>query len=160
VDVWTGDEHPGAGLPAGRLADAPANLDSYKRTRALQIPISQQGTPNLNRLPRRTLLDAGLAIYAAKTKYTRQRPFVVEKESTSSLGWAWALVRAQAAPQRMDALLQRGYAFGQSRVICSVHWQRDKTVNAQVALAREKIAQAKGQKPPVDCAAEATALRQ
>ena len=211
--------------PAQGSAQQAADLDTYKRTRALrdtprwalatkdanlkfpaaastfecalQIPISQQATPNLNMLLRRTLLDAGLATYAAKDKYQRQRPFVVEKESTctpaeeamlskdgsypsghASLGWAWTLVLVQAAPQRMDAILQRGYAFGQSRVICGVHWQSDveagrligaatvarlqtdDTFTAQVALAREEIAQAqaKGLKPGSDCAAEAAAL--
>lgn len=211
--------------PAPGSAQQAADLDTYKRTRALrdtprwalaakdanlkfpaaastfecalQIPISQQATPNLNMLLRRTLLDAGLATYAAKDKYQRQRPFVVEKESTctpaeeamlskdgsypsghASLGWAWALVLVQAAPQRMDAILQRGDAFGFSRVICGVHWQSDveagrligaatvarlqtdPTFAAQVALARDEVtqAQAKGLKPGSDCAAEAAAL--
>jgi len=164
---------------------------------ALQIPISQEGTPNLNMLLRRTLLDAGLATYGAKNKYQRQRPFVVAGGETctpaeqpalakdgsypsghTAIGWAWALVLVQAAPQRMDAVLQRGYAFGQSRVICGVHWQSDvdagrvigaaavarlqsdATFKAQLALARDEItqAQAKGLKPNADCAAEAAAL--
>ena len=211
--------------PAAGSAQAAADMETYKSTRALRntprwtlatqdanlkfpaaastfscalgIPVSQEGTPNLNMLLRRTLLDAGLATYAAKDKYNRQRPFVVTGEETctpaeqpmlskdgsypsghASLGWAWALVLVQAAPQNMDALLQRGYAFGQSRVICGVHWQSDvdagrligaatvarlqsdETFKAQVALARDEIAQAqaKGLKPTADCAAEAAAL--
>jgi acid phosphatase (class A) len=211
--------------PAAGSAQQAADLDTYKRTRALrdtprwalaakdanlkfpaaastfecalQVPISQEATPNLNMLLRRTLLDAGLATYAAKNKYNRERPFVAEKQATctpaeepmlskdgsypsghASLGWAWALVLVQAAPQRMDAVLQRGYAFGQSRVICGVHWQSDvdagrvigaaavarlqsdDTFKAQVALARDEIAhaQAKGLKPSSDCTAEAAAL--
>ena len=211
--------------PAADSAQQAADLDTYKRTRALrdtprwalatkdanlafpaaastfecalQMPISQQATPNLNMLLRRTLLDAGLATYAAKDKYNRQRPFVVAGGATctpgeeaalakdgsypsghTSIGWAWALVLTQAAPQNMDALLQRGYAFGQSRVICGVHWQSDvdagrvigaaavarlqsdETFKAQLALARDEIAQAqaKGSKPTIDCTAEAAAL--
>jgi len=212
--------------PAAGSAQQAADLDTYRSTRALrdtprwalatkdanlkfpaaastfecalQVPISQEGTPNLNMLLRRTLLDAGLATYAAKDKYQRQRPFVTAGEQTctpaeeamlakdgsypsghTSIGWAWALVLVQAAPQRMDAVLQRGFAFGQSRVICGVHWQSDvdagrvigaatvarlqtdPTFAAQVALARDEIAQAqaKGLKPSGDCAAEAAALR-
>lgn len=212
--------------PAANSAQAAADLDTYKSTRALRdtprwalatkdanlkfpaaastfecalrVPISQEGTPNLNMLLRRTLLDAGLATYGAKDTYNRQRPFVVTGDGTctpaeqpalakdgsypsghSSIGWAWALVLVQAAPQNMNALLQRGYAFGQSRVICGVHWQSDvdagrvigaaavarlqsdETFRAQLALARDEIAQAqaKGLKPSADCAAEASALR-
>ncbi len=211
--------------PAAGSAQAAADMETYKSTRALRntprwtlatqdanlkfpaaaaafscalgIPVSQEGTPNLNMLLRRTLLDAGLATYAAKDKYNRQRPFVVTGEETctpaeqpmlskdgsypsghSSIGWAWALVLVQAAPQNMDALLQRGYAFGFSRVVCGVHWQSDvdagrvigaatvarlqsdETFKAQVALARDEIAQAqaKGLKPAADCTAEAAAL--
>ena len=211
--------------PAAGSAQAAADTETYKSTRALRntprwtlatqdanlkfpaaaaafscalgIPVSQEGTPNLNMLLRRTLLDAGLATYAAKDKYNRQRPFVVTGEETctpaeqpmlskdgsypsghSSIGWAWALVLVQAAPQNMDALLQRGYAFGFSRVVCGVHWQSDvdagrvigaatvarlqsdETFKAQVALARDEIAQtqAKGLKPAADCTAEAAAL--
>ena len=211
--------------PAAGSAQQAADLDTFKRTRALrdtprwalaakdanlkfpaaastfecalQVPISQEATPNLNMLLRRTLLDAGLATYAAKNKYNRERPFVAEKQGTctpaeepmlskdgsypsghASLGWAWALLLVQAAPQRTDAILQRGFAYGQSRVICGVHWQSDveagrligaatvarlqsdDTFKAQVALARDEIAQAqaKGLKPTTDCAAEAAAL--
>ena len=151
-------------------------------------------------LLRRALLDPGLATYAAKDKYNRARRFVVTGETTCTpaeqpalakvgsypsghapIGWAWALLLVQAAPQNMDALLQRGHAFGQSRVICGVHWQSDvdagrligaaavarlqsdATFKAQLALARHEIAkaqaQAQGPKPDADGAAEAAALK-
>jgi acid phosphatase (class A) len=41
----------------------------------------------------------------------------------TSIGWAWALVRAEASPTR--ALLARGRAFGESRLVCNVHWESD-----------------------------------
>ena len=164
---------------------------------ALRMPISAQATPHLNMLLRRTLVDAALATYAAKDKYQRQRPFVANggpsctpaeqaalaKDGSypsghTAIGWAWALVLTQAAPRHSDALLQRGVAFGESRVICGVHWQSDveagrtigaatvarlqsdATFNAQLALARDEIAlaQAQGAQPGADCAAEAAAL--
>ena len=164
---------------------------------ALRMPISAQATPHLNMLLRRTLVDAALATYAAKDKYQRQRPFVaaggpsctpaeqaaLAKDGSypsghTAIGWAWALVLTQAAPRHSDALLQRGVAFGESRVICGVHWQSDveagrtigaatvarlqsdATFNAQLALARDEIAlaQAQGAQPGADCAAEAAAL--
>ena len=49
---------------------------------ALDLPISQERTPHLNMLMRRSLLDAGLSTYAAKDHYIRKRPFVVAGESS------------------------------------------------------------------------------
>jgi acid phosphatase (class A) len=96
----------------------------------------------------------------------------------ASIGWAWALVLAEAAPERADAIFARGLAYGRSRVVCGVHWQSDleagriigaATVSrlrsnpvyvAQVAEARREIAAARasGVGSPLDCAAEAAAL--
>ncbi len=111
---------------------------------ALGVPVSQAETPNLNMLLRRTLADAGLATYKAKTHYQRTRPFVrfsapsctpadeafLAKDGSypsghSAVGWAWALMLTELAPERADAILARGRAFGQSRAICGVHWQSD-----------------------------------
>ena len=163
----------------------------------LGVPISQQATPHLNMLLRRSLTDAGLATYAAKDHYQRQRPFVRFAEPTcspqdeaalakdgsypsghASLGWAWGLVLTEVAPERAQTLLERAYAFGQSRAICGVHWQSDVDAGrlvaaatvarlqssadfrAQLALARAEVmaARAKGAQPEGDCAAEATTL--
>lgn len=43
----------------------------------------------------------------------------------AAIGSAWALVLAQLAPEKAEALARRGYEFGQSHVICGVHWQSD-----------------------------------
>ncbi len=165
---------------------------------ALGVQISEQNTPHLNMLLRRTLADAGGATYKAKDKYQRARPFMVFNEPTctpgeeahlrkdgsypsghSALGWAWALVLTQAAPDRADALLQRGRAFGQSRGVCGVHWKSDivngrlvgsaavarlqsnEVFQAQLAEAKKEVAKARaaGWVPPgPTCAAEAAAL--
>jgi acid phosphatase (class A) len=166
---------------------------------ALDMPISQEATPHLNMLLRRTLIDAGLATYKAKDHYNRQRPFAQLGEATcapkeeaalskdgsypsghAALGWAWGLVLTSVAPDKADALLQRAHAFGDSRMVCGVHWQSDleagrmvgaaavarlqsdPVFQAQAQLARAEIAsaQAKGLKSDrQDCAAEAAALR-
>ena len=166
---------------------------------ALGVQISEQNTPHLTMLLRRTLVDAGGATYKAKDKYQRARPFMVFNESTctpgdepalrkdgsypsghSALGWAWALVLTQLAPERTDALLQRGRAYAQSRGVCGVHWKSDieagrlvgsgavarlqsnAVFNAQMAEAKQEIAKARaaGQVPPAAaCAAEAAALK-
>ena len=108
-------------------------------------PITQADTPSLYRLLRRSLTDAGLSTYRAKNHYQRKRPFMVNGQPTcvpdaeqehlaedgsypsghSAIGWAWALILAELAPDRADAILARGRAFGQSRVVCNVHWQSD-----------------------------------
>ena len=187
--------------PRWALANADDNLKFPKAAEvfscALDMPISQAATPHLNMLLRRTLLDAGLSTYGAKDHYKRQRPFAALKEGTcapaseaalakdgsypsghSALGWAWGLVLAGIAPDKADAVLQRAHAFGQSRVICGVHWQSDvdhgrvmgaaavarlqsdPVFTAQVALARQEVAdaRAKGAKSPLNCSAEKAAL--
>ena len=164
---------------------------------AMDMPINAESAPHLTMLLRRTLLDAGLSTYAAKDNYNRPRPFVAVNETMctpaedaqlrkdgsypsghAALGWAWALVLAELAPERTDAVIARGLAFGQSRVICGVHWQSDvdagrvmaaatvaklhsnETFRAQMAAAREEIAAARasGRKSALDCKAEAAAL--
>ena len=96
----------------------------------------------------------------------------------AAAGWAWALILAEIAPERLDAILARGLAFGESRVVCNVHWESDvaagRILGAGVVArlhadagfrqdleaAREEVAaaRAKGLKPRRDCADEAAAL--
>ena len=164
---------------------------------ALDLPISAERTPHLNMLLRRTLADAGLATYAAKNHYQRTRPFVALKEGSctpddepslskdgsypsghAALGWAWALLLAEIAPERANAVLARGFEIGQSRVICGVHWQSDvdagrvmgaaavarlhadPAFRAQLAAARAEFVddRAKGRRSDRDCVSEAKAL--
>lgn len=163
---------------------------------ALGVPVTAAAMPNLYVLLQRTLVDAGLSTSAAKDKYQRVRPYVRYDEPIcspqdaqtlrkvpsypsghASAGWAWALILAELAPDRTDAILRRGLEFGTSRVVCGVHWQSDvdaaRTVAsavvarlhadpefaAQRTLAAREVAQARAAAPdPVDCAAEALAL--
>jgi len=111
---------------------------------ALGIRITEHDTPHLYMLLRRTLSDAGLSTYTAKNHYKRKRPFMVNKEPTctpndkahlmkdgsypsghTAIGWAWALILSEIAPERGDDILARGRAFGESRVICNAHWHSD-----------------------------------
>ena len=72
--------------PRWTLAAADDNLKFPKAAEtfscALDLPISPETTPHLNMMLRRSLLDAGLATYAAKDSYQRQRPFAALKEGT------------------------------------------------------------------------------
>lgn len=117
------------------------------------VKISPETTPATVRLMQRTLFDAGRAANPPKEHYKRPRPFTgrtaptcVTPESLganasypsghASVGWAWALVLAELKPDRADAILQRGHDFGQSRVVCGVHYPSDveagRTVGAAV----------------------------
>lgn len=164
---------------------------------ALDMPVTEQQTPRLYLLLRRTMTDAGLATYAAKNHYNHVRPFVYFKETTctpadeeslrkdgsypsghTSLGWAWALLLTELAPERTDALLARGHAFGESRMVCNAHWQSDVLAGRTIAAATVARLHAneefqadmdaarleldrlrlEGVRPDADCAAEAEAL--
>ena len=100
---------------------------------ALNAPITEERTPRLYLLLRRTLTDAGLSTYAAKDHYQRTRPFMANKESIctpseqaeiekdgsypsghTAVGWAWALILSEIAPAQTDAILARGAAYGES----------------------------------------------
>lgn len=130
------------------LAAADANLHFPAAATAfdcaLGARVGPDTTPNLYLMMRRTLADAGLATYMAKNSYQRQRPFMVnggpictpkERETLSkdgsypsghtAYGWAWALILSEVAPERGNVILARGLQFGESRVVCNVHWPSD-----------------------------------
>ncbi len=164
---------------------------------ALNAPISEQQTPALYRLLRRTLTDAGLATYGAKQRYQRTRPFVYNQQPSctpedeaklaadgsypsghSAIGWAWALLLSELAPEHGNALWARGRAYSESRMVCNVHWysdvregremgaatvarlHTDPTFQADFAVARQELlaVRAKGLTASGDCAAQAQAL--
>lgn len=164
---------------------------------AVNGPLTPEATPRLYQLLRRSATDAGRAMNAAKDHYKRPRPFMQYDETSctpqgepalrrngsypsghTAIGWAWALILAEVAPDRADTILGRGYAFGQSRVVCGVHWQSDvdaaRVVSAGVvarlhadplfaadlAAGKEEFAAARanGLQPTRDCAAESAAL--
>jgi len=123
---------------------SPQNLGN-KFLDALGIEITPQHTPiTYNLIYRLVSTLGGAASDKAKQHYMRTRPFVHFNESTclpedehilrgngsypsghTAFGWGAALVLAEISPERQDAILQRGYEYGQSRVICGAHWQSD-----------------------------------
>ncbi len=111
---------------------------------AAGFAITPERTPALYRILRRTVADAGLASYPAKQAYQRPRPYLVNGKPIctpdeaehlrdsgaypsghAAIGWAWALILAELVPDRSEAILRRGRAFGLSRVVCNVHWSSD-----------------------------------
>ncbi|CAD7731293.1 hypothetical protein LMG31884_45980 [Xanthomonas hydrangeae] len=167
---------------------------------ALGVQIDQTHTPHLLRLLERSIRDASSSTSAAKARYQRPRPFMrndqpmctpaddaaLRKNGSypsghTAIGWSWGLILAELAPAQLDALLARGRAFGDSRLVCNVHWQSDvlqgrimgaATVAAlhdnsefqkDLAGARRDIAQARAKQSathtPQACDAENAALQ-
>ncbi|WP_115045917.1 acid phosphatase [Xanthomonas arboricola] len=111
---------------------------------ALGLQIDQASTPHLVRLLERSMRDASSSTSAAKARYQRPRPFMrndqpmctpdddaaLRKNGSypsghTAIGWSWGLILAELSPAQHDALLARGRAFGDSRLVCNVHWQSD-----------------------------------
>jgi acid phosphatase (class A) len=179
------------------LATKDANQVVEAFSCALNAPITEKDTPLLYMLLRRVCMDAGFATSQTKQKYKRSRPFIVNNESIctpkakewlrgngsypsghTACGWACALILTEIAPEYSDAILARGRAFGQSRVVCNVHWQSDviegrfvgaavvarlhaePAFRADVEAARIELETVRGNNigPIGDCIAEAEAL--
>ena len=166
---------------------------------ALGAPVTSEYMPTLYRLLRRVMSDAGAATNAAKNKYHHARPFMLDAEPTcqpgaeenlrkvgsypsghTAIGWSWAEVLAEIAPDRAEAILERGRAFGESRLVCNVHWvsdvmegriiaaatvvklhsNSDFLADMQTAKKELEALRRKGLPPQRDCKFEAEALRQ
>jgi len=185
------------GTPRWTLANEDANLMFPQAAGtfscALNAPVTEQDTPHLYTLLRRAMMDAASSTNMAKEHYMRTRPFALNREPIcatdegkpyikggsfpsghTATGWAWALILSEISPEQTDAILARGRTFGESRIICNVHWQSDviegrfmgaatvarlhadPTFRADLEVAKAELAavRAKGLKPQCDCAAE------
>lgn len=145
--------------PRGKQAQQDANLGgaglSAAFSEAFGTTISKENTPEIYKLITRMQEDAGdLACRDAKSYYFRMRPFMLYKEQSltpgaeqwlstngsypsghTAIGWSVALVLAEINVGRQDEILKRGFEFGQSRVICGVHYQSDVDAGRIVASA-------------------------
>ena len=121
------------------------------------MEISKTNTPELYRLLEMSVATCDLATHKAKDHYMRKRPYARFNEPSlvpgdeeelrtngsypsghTMLGWSTALVLMEVNPDAQDALLTRGYAYGESRVIAGFHWQSD--VNAAMLAASAAVA--------------------
>ncbi len=106
---------------------------------AAGVNLTPENSPALATILGRTTIDAGLAAESAKQLYKRTRPYLHNEgdiciarsagldasfdypSGHSSLGWMAGLVIAQLAPDNASAILARGRAYGESRVVCGMH---------------------------------------
>lgn len=108
------------------------------------MTISPETTPEISALIERILETTFLCNKKSKSRIMRARPFMQFNEPTpvpedeeklrtnssypsghTTMGWAIALVLAEINPDRQDEILQRGFEYGESRVIVGFHYQSD-----------------------------------
>lgn len=122
--------------------DFPAAIQAFDCT--LGIDISPASTPRLYTMMQKTLLDFGLSTSPTKRKFQRVRPFMVNDmpmctpdyenalrhdgsypSGHSAVGYGWGMMLAAIAPDKSAQLISRGMEFGESRMVCNVHWASD-----------------------------------
>ena len=105
---------------------------------AVGISLTPENAPRLKALVETAGRDTGRSSQIAKTHFQRLRPFQIDdgticqpKEELAgsydypsghtTWGWTWALILAELAPDRASAILARGRAYGESRIVCGAH---------------------------------------
>ena len=104
------------------------------------MELSKEATPAIYAMLSTALTTVNKGASKCKEYYHRRRPFqrfneeVATGESLgetsypsghTTKGWAMALLLVELNPEAQDAILKRGYEYGQSRVIVGAHWQSD-----------------------------------
>jgi len=181
--------------PAWRQAVAQADIRSPGVRRqimcALGARLDLTPASAVGRLMSRSGLALAQASEQAKAVWPRDRPYVGEKDAVTcdpnanfgtqspsypsghaAIGWMWALMLAELAPDRSGGLLGWGAGVGDNRIACRVHYPSDVAAGrmlgaavlarlraepafrADLEAARAEIgaARAAGAKP--DCAAD------
>jgi acid phosphatase (class A) len=111
---------------------------------AVGLDLAGASAPALSRLLARSGADAAAVFTSAKDTYRRPRPFLAETPAPicvtpseafaksgsypsghATVGWLYALVLAELDPERAAGIAARGRAYGESRVVCGVHYVSD-----------------------------------
>ena len=119
---------------------------------AFGIPISHATTPATFELLTDAISTIEQIRVQPKAYFARKRPFVVYGEPMLSRweeeglagegsypsghsirGWAVAMLLCEINPDAADALIRRGFDYGESRVIVGAHWQSDVDVSRLAA---------------------------
>jgi acid phosphatase (class A) len=133
---------------------------------AMGVQLTPENAPRLAQVAQRAATDTTAQAGRAKEIYRRERPYLLDAGPTcqapadlldarenrasydypsghSTWGWTWALVLAAAAPDRAQQILERGRAYGESRVVCGVHNQSAVEAGMLAASATMALIQAK-----------------
>jgi acid phosphatase (class A) len=120
---------------------------------ALGADFSAADAPAFARVLARSWADVIGIVEAAKEHYQRPRPFLTENgaiciepserfaqsgsypSAHSASGWLHALLLTELDPAHAGAILERGRAYGESRVVCGVHYISDVEGGRAVATA-------------------------
>ena len=145
-----------------QLANSDARMSYDQFAGVFGTPINNATAPILVNLLNRVEEDVQAVAFSAKSYYDRPRPFqrfqmghvcganeapapeVPLKGGSSypsghtSFGWATALILAEIAPDHASYLLARGHEYGESRIVCAVHYPSD--VNAGELIATAVVA--------------------
>lgn len=153
--------------------------------------LTPETAPATLALVTRAAVDTSRQSSIAKDAYKRRRPFLIDEGRTcqpaaqlrsfdypsghTTLGWTWATLLAWAVPERATAILTRGRAYGESRIVCGVHNASaveagrlsatatfdaiagDPAFQRDLAAARDELARLRSATPPpaASCTAEA-----
>jgi acid phosphatase (class A) len=124
---------------------------------ALGAKIDKAKAPQASIVLQRVGTDIVSAYDPAKEHFARPRPFVSDPtieicvtdakkrerltkspsypSGHAGFGWGHALVLAAMVPEKTDAILARGRAYGDSRMVCGVHYPSDIAAGRMTAAA-------------------------
>jgi acid phosphatase (class A) len=148
--------------PRWQLAEADDRVSYERFAEAYGSKIDSATTPLLVHLLDRVEADLSVVLGSAKKSYNRPRPYqrfqmaqVCGFDSAplaeaspkggnsypsghATFGWSVALLLAEIAPERAQIILARGREYGESRIVCAVHYPSD--VHAGELLASAVVA--------------------
>ena len=102
--------------------------------------ISPQATPVIWKLMNQLMVTHREYTHPVKAYFHRIRPFAYFHEKAckkvshintsypsghTTIGWVTALTLSQINPARATEIMQKGYEFGQSRIVCGALWPSD-----------------------------------
>jgi acid phosphatase (class A) len=130
------------GTPRWDLASFDANLSTRQLLSdfacGLDIELTPEHVPVLTGVLQKAAGDAEQASAKLKDHYQRKRPYWIDKGAIcrpraelgqsldypsdhATVGWVWAMVLSQVAPEDATPIFERGRSIGESRIVCGVH---------------------------------------